>query len=74
MYARGRWVDRRKWSCRQMADPEMLKDYMGGCPNYGPFLRTLNITCRIIIGIQKGTTNLTTTHIPDACLGPEFRV
>ena len=28
---------------------------MGGCPNYGPFLNTLNIGCRIIIGIQKGT-------------------
>ena len=27
---------------------------MGGCQNYGPFLGTLNIRCRIIIGIQKG--------------------
>ena len=26
---------------------------MGGCPNYDPFLGTLNIRCRIIIGIQK---------------------
>ena len=33
---------------------------MGGCQNYGPFLGTLNITCRIIIGIQKGTIILTT--------------
>ena len=29
--------------------------YMGGCQNYGPFLDPLNIRCRIIIGIQKGT-------------------
>ena len=28
---------------------------LGGCQNYGPFLGTLNIGCRIIIGIQKGT-------------------
>ena len=27
--------------------------YMGGCQNSGPFLGTLNIRCRIIIGIQK---------------------
>ena len=31
--------------------------------NYGPFLGTLNIWCRIIIGIQKGAIILTTTHI-----------
>ena len=44
--------------------------YMGGCQNYGPFLGTLNIRCRIIIGTQKGTTILTTTHIslkPRSC-------
>ena len=28
-----------------------------------PFLGTLNIRCRIIIGIQKGTIILTTTHM-----------
>ena len=28
-----------------------------------PFLGTPNIRCRIIIGIQKGTIILTTTHI-----------
>ena len=27
---------------------------MGGCQNYGPFLRTLKIRYRIIIGIQRG--------------------
>ena len=37
---------------------------MGGCPNYGPFLGTLNIRGHIIIGTQKGTIILTTTHIP----------
>ena len=36
----------------------------GWCQNYGPFLGTLNIRCRIIIGTQKGTEILTTTHIP----------
>ena len=36
---------------------------MGGCQNYGPFLGTPNIRCRIIMGIQKGTIILTTTHI-----------
>ena len=36
---------------------------MGGCQNYGPFLGTLNIRCRIIVGIQKRTILLTTTHI-----------
>ena len=30
---------------------------MGGCQNYGPFLGTLNIRCRIIIGIQKRDDN-----------------
>ena len=38
-------------------------DYMGGCQNYAPFLGTLNIRCRIIIGTQKGIIILTTTHI-----------
>ena len=36
---------------------------MGGCQNYDPFLGTLNIRCRIIIGIQKGTIILITTHV-----------
>ena len=29
--------------------------HVGGCQNYGPFLGTLLIKCRIILGIQKGT-------------------
>ena len=37
--------------------------YMGSCQNYGPFLGTLNNRCRIIIGTQKGTLILTTTHM-----------
>ena len=37
--------------------------YMGGCQNYGPFLGTLNIRGRIIVGTQKGTIILTTIHI-----------
>ena len=36
---------------------------MGGCQNYDPFLGTLNIRGRIIIGTQKGTIILTTNHI-----------
>ena len=34
----------------------------GGCQNYGLFWGTLNIRCRSIIGIHKGTTFLTTTQ------------
>ena len=37
--------------------------HMGGCQNHGPFLGTLNIRCRFIIGTQKGTIILTTTHM-----------
>ena len=37
--------------------------YMGSCQNYGPFLGTLNIRCRIIIRTQKGSLILTTTHM-----------
>ena len=28
---------------------------MVGCQNYGPFWGTLNLRCRILLGIQKGT-------------------
>ena len=35
---------------------------MGSCQNYGPFLGTLNIRCRIIKRIQKGTILLTNTQ------------
>ena len=40
-----------------------IRGYMGGCQHYGPFLGTLNIRGRIIVGIQKRTIILTTTHI-----------
>ena len=36
---------------------------MGGSQNYGPLLGTLNNRGRIIMGIQKGTIILTTTHL-----------
>ena len=36
---------------------------MGSCQNSGPFLGTLNNRRRIIIGTQKGTIILTTTHM-----------
>ena len=38
--------------------------YMGG-----PFWGTLNIRCRILIRIQKGTIILTTTHLQDSSSG-----
>ena len=41
---------------------------MGGCQNYGPFLGTLTIRCRTIIGTQKGTIILATTHIIILCV------
>ena len=40
-----------------------IEAYLCGCQNYEPFLGTLNIRCRIMIGIQQGTIILTTTHI-----------
>ena len=36
-------------------------EHMGGCQNY--FLGTLNTRCRTILGTQKGTLILTTTHM-----------
>ena len=48
----------------------------------GPFLGTQKIRCRIIIGTQKGTIILTTTHMVYTCslvgilrlrLGPDYR-
>ena len=36
---------------------------MGGCQNYDPLLGTLDIRCRIIIGILEETIILTTTRI-----------
>ena len=36
---------------------------MVGCQNDGAFLGTLKIRCHIVIGIQKETTILTTTHM-----------
>ena len=35
--------------------------HVGGCQNHGPFLGTLNIRFRIIIGTQKRDHNLTST-------------
>ena len=48
---------------------------MGGCQNYGPFVGTpINTRCRIIIGIQKRTIILTTTHIGFRFLGSRVKV
>ena len=41
---------------------------MGGCQNYGLRLGTLNIRCRIVMGIQKGTIILPTTYISSIIL------
>ena len=46
--------------------PSLDRCHVGGCQNYGPFLGSLNIRCRIILGIQKGTLILTTTHVHTA--------
>ena len=51
---------------------EAKQKHVGGCQNYGPFLGTLNNRCRIIIGAQKGTLILTTTHV--SLQVPWFRV
>ena len=48
-----------------------MMGYMG-CQNYGPFLGTLDIRCRIIIGIQKMTIILTPG--PSAFLSLGLRV
>ena len=40
-----------------------VEEANGWLSNYGPFLGTLNIRCRIIIGIQKGTIILATTQM-----------
>ena len=40
-----------------------IEHHVGGCQNSGPFLGTLTIRCRIIMGIQKGPIILTTTHV-----------
>ena len=41
---------------------QLHNSYKGGCQNDGPFLGTLNIRSRIILGTQKGTIILITTH------------
>ena len=58
--------------CRKLSQRE-IRDYMGGCQNDGPSWNTLNISCRIIIGIQKGTIILTTTHIGFGVRGCGYR-
>ena len=40
------------------------KFHMGGCQNHGPLLGPLNTMCHIMLRTPKGTTILTTTHIP----------
>ena len=42
---------------------------LGGCQNYGPFLGTLNIRCRIIIGILNRTIILTSTQLSSILFG-----
>ena len=49
---------------------ELIYIYMMGCQNYGPFLGILNTRCRTIMGTQKLTKNLTTTHIHTLSLEP----
>ena len=49
--------------CSDAAKSEDSYVVHAGCQNYGPFLGAPDIGCRIIIGIQKGTIILTTTHV-----------
>ena len=52
----------------------IILGYVGGCLNYDPFLGSLNIRCRLRIGIQTGSIILTTTHVgivfPHSLLSP----
>ena len=54
------------------ASPEAARRHqtsnMGDYQNHGPLLGSLNTRCRIILGTQKGTIILTTTHMsPGSC-------
>ena len=51
------------WGNIGIMENKMEATILGGCQNYGPFLATLNIRCRIMTGIQKRTIILTTTHM-----------
>ena len=44
------------WEIMEENMETTIMGYMGGCQNYSPFWGT-------IIGIQKGTVILTTTHV-----------
>ena len=48
---------------------EYPSHHMGSCQNRGPLLGTLNNRCRSILGTQKGTIILTTTHTMALSLG-----
>ena len=52
-----------RWQQQLTMSTQLGYSEMGGCQNYGPFLGTLNIRCRTIIGTQKGTIILTTTQM-----------
>ena len=46
------------------------RGYMGGCQNYNPFLGTLNIRCRFMIGNQKRDHNFD-NHPYRGCVGAQ---
>ena len=48
------------WRPHTVAGGLQLPSVVVLCQNYGPFLSTLNIRGRIIMGTQKGTIMLTT--------------
>ena len=50
--------------CQITAELPILSPY-GWLSKYGPLLGTLNNRCRTILGTQKGTMILTTTHMPN---------
>ena len=48
--------------CQHVLENHPLQFHKGGCQNYDPFLGALNLSCRIMVGIQKRTIILATTR------------
>ena len=73
----GAHANREDGSVIEAFHPQLPQMHMSGRQNHGPFLGTLNIRCRITIGIQKGTIILTTTPIAEVAhrsLNPNSRI
>ena len=57
------------WEIMEKKMEPTIMGYMGGCQNYGPFLGTLNIRCRIIIGTPTGTIIVNASARPPRLAG-----